>query len=229
MVNEVLERIKFKDMYLNDNMKETPPEEGEYSLNPYIRKCHYSNALVLPIFQKVSNQSLILIDYMLNTGMCSGLKEGFMSNPKITQTVLFDNCGLGAAQTDILLQGLYYQENLRSLTIKNSEIGNSSFQILKSIITKPFPSQLIELSLISCKLSNTFQQDLFEMLKEQYTELQILNLIQVGINKDTVGFLATFLEMEQNCYLRQLDISGNYMPQYTYYMKLLKTISQSKM
>ena len=80
LVNEVLQRIKYKDKYLKNKVHEP---YSDCNISSYIRQCLQTNSVMLPIFQKIFNKSLILIDYRMSMDLCRAVKQGFKSNPMI--------------------------------------------------------------------------------------------------------------------------------------------------
>lgn len=120
-----------------------------------------------------------------------------------------------------ILEGVAHLDQIKALSIKRSELGMRSLGALQSIISKRFPSQLSELSIVNCKLSREFQMRLFEIMSVNHCEIEVLTLVEIGLTPQTLPYLINHLMCEHDCFLRELDLSVNPLPSSTHYMPLL--------
>ena len=74
LVNEVLSRIKYKDTYLSNKAHDEYKEDDQNTISSYIIECLKSNSVMLPVFQKIFNKSLLLVDYRLDMDLCRAVK-----------------------------------------------------------------------------------------------------------------------------------------------------------
>lgn len=125
IINEILQRITFKDLYSSNRHQQKSLEK--LAMQAFINKCNSQNQLVLPLLLKIREKRLILVDYAMNAGLCQGLKQAFVENNKCIEKLLIDNCALTDAKTETILIGANELEKFRSLTLKNSEIGPRSY------------------------------------------------------------------------------------------------------
>jgi len=83
------------------------------------------------------------------------MAEGFKKQPRILNELHFENCGLNDKQTAAILEGAAHLEGLRSFVARYQEFGEESVRALAKVLEAPFPNQLQELKIITCKISST--------------------------------------------------------------------------
>ena len=89
----------------------------------YFVQSEKEQSLVLPLFQKIFECKLILVDYHLDLGLVKALKNGFVANPGVLDMIHIDNCGINEEASGYLIEAASRLERLRSFTLKNQEFG----------------------------------------------------------------------------------------------------------
>lgn len=136
LVNEVLQRIRIKDNYLETQVNSV---NKNYMQN-FLSACIGKEMPALPIFSKVQNKILILVDYKLNPTLCQAIREGLSQNRKILDTLLIDNCGIKDEDLKEVLVGCERLEQIKSLHLKRTQVGFKSGLALQNIFEKQFPN-----------------------------------------------------------------------------------------
>ena len=55
----------------------------------YFISCTESQCLQLPVFQRIVDQKLILVDYQMSIGVSKAMAEGFKKDPSIVKDIFF--------------------------------------------------------------------------------------------------------------------------------------------
>lgn len=110
---------------------------------------------MLPILDKIVNQTLCLQNYTLSPGHCKGLAKacGLFLKNKVTR-VLFNNCGIDGKEFASILEGLSQLSNFRSIIYKKNEFTKHSLAALEPLLQKPNPNSLDELKFVELKISS---------------------------------------------------------------------------
>ena len=59
----------------------------------------------MPVFNKIQNKNLVIVNYKLNDGVCSGIADAFQGNQKLVQNIIFESNGLSDKDFAKILQG----------------------------------------------------------------------------------------------------------------------------
>lgn len=70
---------------------------------------------------------------------------------------------------------------------------------------------------------------MFESLVHKNSEIEVLNLINIGITKESLQYLVDFIQNDNCSFLRELDVSNNYMQSFFSYLPLLQALSTCSM
>lgn len=111
LVSEVLQRIRIKDSYLECQINHS----NNNPMQKFLAQCIDKQSPALPIFSKIQNKTLILVNYRMNHAMCLAMKEGFRQNPKIIDTLLIDNCGIKDEDLREVLVGCVHLQQIKAL------------------------------------------------------------------------------------------------------------------
>lgn len=74
----------------------------------YFEDCKNSIELSLDILSKVKNQQLVLEEFSLQTGCCSGFMKACELVPTMINKVIIDNCSTSKDSFPLFMQGLNY-------------------------------------------------------------------------------------------------------------------------
>lgn len=99
-------------------------KEDDVKSDPHIQyylQCKHELNVVLPILDKIVNQTLCLQNYTLSPGHCKGLAKacGLFLKNEVTR-VLFNNCGIDGKEFASILEGLTQLSNFRSIIYKKN-------------------------------------------------------------------------------------------------------------
>ena len=110
----------------------------------------------MPILDKIYRKTLCLNDYLLGDGNCRGLAAACkLFNHQIVNRVLFNNCGLSGDQFAMILEGLAYLRDFKSIIYKMNAVNSLSLEKMIPVLDKRLPMHLEELKLIDCKINSS--------------------------------------------------------------------------
>lgn len=76
----------------------------------YFVQTEKEQSLVLPLFQKIFERKLILVDYHLDIGLVKSLVSGFRANPGALDKIFIDNCGINEESSGYLFEAASHLE-----------------------------------------------------------------------------------------------------------------------
>ena len=74
---------------------------------------------------------------------------------QIVNRVLFNNCGLSGDQFAMVLEGLAYLRDFKSIIYKMNAVNSLSLEKMIPVLDKRLPMHLEELKLIDCKINSS--------------------------------------------------------------------------
>ena len=70
----------------------------------------------------------------MNSAICMAAKEGLKIDKSLVERLFIENCGLDDRRLAELLEGMKNQQDLKSITLKKTDMGMKSFVILNNIL-----------------------------------------------------------------------------------------------
>ena len=98
----------------------SPKIEEDIGKNPALMYFEHSKSLSNPtaILNRIHNRILPIQGYKLSEGQCRGLAASFKGNPKLINTVIFDNNGIKDEDFGRILQGMQSLDHVKSIVYK---------------------------------------------------------------------------------------------------------------
>ena len=118
----------------------------------------------LPILSRISNKTLSLCNYGLNSGVCKGLAHALEGNPNLFTGIILDRNGIQDEEFADLLNGMQSLSHLKKIVYRSNGIRMLSIDKLTPLLAKQKPMQLEELRIINCPIGGTVTNALIEAL-----------------------------------------------------------------
>lgn len=146
----------------------------------------------LPTIARIQHKSLQLFGYTLNSGICHALLEYFTHFKNAITKISLDNNGLKEDMTSFILEGLYQQDEFKSIIISRNSLDDKCAEILRSLLKRGFPKNLEELRLINCKIQLRSVEVVLRSIRET-PNLRKLGLVKIPLNDACMRLLSEIL------------------------------------
>lgn len=70
----------------------------------------------------------------MNSAICMAAKEGLKIDENLVERLFIENCGLDDQRLAEILEGIKNQLNLKSITLKKTDIGMKSLVMMNNIL-----------------------------------------------------------------------------------------------
>ena len=90
--------------------------------------------ILLPVVNKIVDNTLSLSDYTLSIGQCRGLASVIQKTKLPLETLYLENCGVDDDELNVLLNGLVQTNEFSRFIYKNNEFSYRSLVALKPIM-----------------------------------------------------------------------------------------------
>jgi Ran GTPase-activating protein (RanGAP) involved in mRNA processing and transport len=186
----------------------------------YFRNCENEYVLALPVLNMISDLRLALLSYKLNSGVCTSLARGLKANNSLLNTIILENNGLTDLDCSVVLEGLCSQAVVKTIVIKQNEVGEKSLKQLSKLLRRPRtyidndprkPGYLDELRIIDCRISQSTTAELMKQLTTGSCYLSKVSLVNASFNPESAKGLLTFIANTKS--LKHLDLSYSSLTQ----------------
>lgn len=215
LTKDILERVSVIN-------KESLQQSPQKRFKDY---CDKTNNVAFPVFQKIYNQKLTLINYELNNDLCNALLTSFKEFPSIIRDLHIESCKIKDEDLAIILQGANRLRVLQSLSLTKQDLGLHFLQPMESLLKYAFPNHLQELRIVKCRLSTSDLSQLLSFI-EHKSYLRTLVLINASFNNKTVAQFCNIIKEDH--FLRNIDISWNELT-YFQYMPILEAFAENNL
>ena len=140
--------------------------------------------LMLPIVNKIENNSLTLQDYSLQPGQINGLAQAMIQTGKpLLKHVFFDNNQITDEMCANMMDALGQRKECHDFIYKRNTFRQQALEALcDKLLTLTPPTNLFELRLVNCDTTSTVMHDLIDILSTSPCYLRSLALVQMKID-----------------------------------------------
>lgn len=191
-----------------------PRVEHNHEQNPlmqYFRNCSQEFVLALPILNMVHQKVLPLLGYKLNSGVCAALAKALAGNEQLLHGIILEGNGLNDHDVAQILEGLQTQEQIKSIVIKQNEVGEKCLAQLNKLFARKRPEHLEELRIVDCRMNPHTTDQLLSRLAAGPCFLSKVGLVNASFNAESARRLMKYVA--QNKHLRHLDLKFNSLKQ----------------
>lgn len=124
-----------------------------------------ANVLPLPTMNKINNETLMLVGYKLNKGVCHALRNGLEKYNQRVSKVILENNGISDEILSELLDTFTLKAHeITSLALGRNEFGPKASQSLSNLLEQAY--NMSELKIENCKIIGTAMEDFIDKLKD---------------------------------------------------------------